>query len=128
MSRSGTLLHRWFDQVWNEANADAIDQLLAPDCVIHGLPDPQNKELRGSEPFKIFWRQFRKDFPDIHVELNEVLVDGDLLACLCTAIGKHAGSGKWVRFTGQVLVREKDGKFLEAWNHFDFETMRQQLA
>jgi predicted ester cyclase len=128
MPRTDTLLHRWFEEVWNQANPDAIDRLLAPDCVIHGLPDAQGEELCGPEPFKIFWRQFRKDFPDIHVELNEVLVDGDLLAALCTAIGKHSGSGKWVRFTGQVLARHKDGKFAEAWNHFDFETMRQQLA
>jgi predicted ester cyclase len=33
-----------------------------------------------------------------------------------------------VEFTGMVIVRIKDGKFVEAWNNFDFLTMNQQIG
>jgi predicted ester cyclase len=31
-------------------------------------------------------------------------------------------------FTGIAIVRIKDGKFVEAWNNFDFMTMFKQLG
>src|SRR5215217_149677 len=33
--RHATIIRRWFDEVWNHGNVDAIDQLLAPGGVLH---------------------------------------------------------------------------------------------
>jgi predicted ester cyclase len=128
MPRTDTLLHRWFEEVWDKARLEAIDELMAADCVNHGLKDAQGNELRDRTSFKLLWHQFHNDFPDLHVELRETLVDEDRIAALCIATGTHSGSGKKVNFTGLVLARHKDGKFVESWNQYDFETMRQQLA
>ena len=32
-----TLLHRWFDEVWNQQREEAIDEMMTEDVVIHGL-------------------------------------------------------------------------------------------
>ena len=40
----------------------------------------------------------------------------------------HIPSGKEVRFSGICTVRIKDGRILEAWNHYDFLGMYQQLG
>jgi hypothetical protein len=33
-------VRRWFEEVWNKGRADAIEEMLAEDAVIHGLGDP----------------------------------------------------------------------------------------
>lgn len=33
----GNILDRWFEEVWNDGRAEAIDELAAPDIVSHGL-------------------------------------------------------------------------------------------
>jgi hypothetical protein len=40
-SENKALVQRWFDEVWNRGRVDAIDELLAPDSVVHGLGDGQ---------------------------------------------------------------------------------------
>ena len=33
-----TILHRWFEGVWNNGRAELIDEMIAP--IAHGLEDP----------------------------------------------------------------------------------------
>jgi steroid delta-isomerase-like uncharacterized protein len=127
MSESAeTLVRRWFDEVWNRGDASAIDRLLAPDAVVHGL-SPDGKPIVGREGFKPFYEEFRTGFPDLHVTIDQVLNQGDRVAVYCLAEGTHTGPmmGKApthlrVSFTGMVIVRT-DGQFLvEGWNAWDF--------
>ncbi len=65
MAGRRTLLHEWFEEVWNRGDAAAIDRLLAPDAVIHGLQDADGNEVKGKEGFIPFFRNFRDAFPDL---------------------------------------------------------------
>lgn len=127
MSESAEALVRlWFDEVWNRGDASAIDRLLAPNAVVHGL-SPDGKPLVGREAFKPFYEQFRTGFPDLHVTIDQVLNQGDRVAVYCLVHGTHTGPmmGKAptnlpVSFTGMVIVRT-DGQYLvEGWNAWDF--------
>lgn len=123
MATGATIMHRWFEEVWNQTRETTIDELLAPECVIYGLEHP----LRGPADFKTFWREFRDTLHDIKIDVETALVDGDLQAARCVVSGKAPGSRKPVRFTGMVMVRTRGGKIVESWNNFDFDVMRQQL-
>jgi predicted ester cyclase len=124
-ARSNTLLHQWFDEVWNKGRKEAIDELLAPGCVIHGLAD---KPHRGSTPFKEFYDALRPQFSRLNINVAHALVDKDLVAARCVVTGWHAATGNPVNFGGVAIVRVKGGKIVEAWNHFDFHVMNQQFA
>jgi len=50
-----TLLHRWFDEVWNNKDEAAIDRMFAGDGVGHGLGA---EPIVGPENFKTFHRAF----------------------------------------------------------------------
>jgi len=133
--KKNTIAHEWFDEVWNKHQAEAIDRLLAEDVIAHGLVDEQGNEICGPSGFKKFFMQFTKAFPDIHVEVADTISEGDKIAARCIVTGTHRGdtlgvrgSNRPVRFTGVAILRIKDGKIVEAWNNFDFQTLSRQIG
>jgi steroid delta-isomerase-like uncharacterized protein len=129
------LIRRWFEEVWNQGRAETIEELLAEDGVVHGLADATGAPVRGPAEFKAFHTQFRAAFPDITVTVEDTIAEGDLVVARCSVRGKHGGDSLGfkatqapVEFTGIAIVRVQDGKFVEAWNNFDFMTMNKQLG
>lgn len=127
-----TLLHRWFDEVWNQQREEAIDEMMTEDVVVHGLP---GGPIVGRENFKPFFRAFITAMPDINITVEDVLTDGDKMSCRCTVRGTHTGEGlgfpptnQPVEFTGGGLCTVEGGRFKEVWNEFDFMRMNTQLG
>jgi steroid delta-isomerase-like uncharacterized protein len=129
------LVRRWFEEVWNKGNANAIDEMFAADGIAHGLNDDKTQPLTGPAGFKKFHAAFRESFPDIRVEVHEILSEGDLVAARCSVTGSHQGnslgiaaSNRPVELSGIAMVRVRDGKIVEGWNNFDFMTMYRQIG
>jgi steroid delta-isomerase-like uncharacterized protein len=129
-----TLVHEWFEQVWNRGDVAAIDRLLAPDSVVHGLKDADGNEVQGKQGFVPFFHRFRDAFPDMQIVVEDAIVEGDKIACRCTVRGTHRGHTlgfaatlKPVEFTGMCFIRVRNGQIVEGWNNFDFATMTAQL-
>jgi steroid delta-isomerase-like uncharacterized protein len=119
------LVRRWFEEVWNRQNASAIDEILTPDCVAYGLPDP-DAVLRGPEAFKQVHAEFCDAFPDIQIEVNDVIAAGDRVAARWRATGTHSGdglgfapTGKRIVLDGATIVVIRDGRMQEGWNMMD---------
>jgi len=130
-----TLLHRWFEEVWNKGRSEAIAELLAPGVVIHGLSDDEKGPPLGIEGFEEFHAKFRAAFPDLIVNVEDTIQEGDKLVARCSVRGRHTGDALGfaatqapVEFTGVAIVRIEDGKIAEAWNNFDFMTLYKQLG
>ena len=129
------LIRRWFAEVWNKGRADAIPEMLAENAIVHGLSDDAAKPLQGPAGFLPFHTQFREAFPEIKVIVEDGIAEGDMVVARCSVRGKHTGDSlgfmatqAQVEFTGIAIVRVKDGKFVEAWNNFDFMKMYKQLG
>lgn len=125
-------MHRWFEEIWNNQNESAIDDMFAADGVGHGLG---TEPIVGPENFKTFHRAFVSAYPDLKVHVEDTVVEGDKIATRCRVTGSHRGDGigvaptdRPVDFTGMVIVRVKDGKIVEAWNEFDFMKMYTQVG
>jgi steroid delta-isomerase-like uncharacterized protein len=130
-----TIADEWFDQVWNQGRAEAIDRLFKEDGVAHGLVDGDGNELRGPTGFMPFFHSFREAFPDLRVETKDTVVEGDKIAARCIVRGTQLGhslgfqaTGNPVQFTGMTFLRIREGQIVEAWNNFDFATMTAQLS
>lgn len=128
------LTRRWFEEVWNKKRDAAIDEMLSPAGVLHGLSET-GEELPGPEAFRRFYRQFRSGFPDIRVTVDQVIAEGDMTALRFTAYGTHSGdglgikaTGRPIRVTGMAMVRWKDGKAVEGWNEFDASSLMRQIT
>ena len=129
------LVRRWFEEVWNKGQAEAIDEMFAEEGVAHGLADETAAPLRGPSHFKTFHGRFREAFPDVEVTVEDVIAEGDRVAARCSVRASHqsdslgfAATGRAVEFTGMTFARVADGKIVEAWNNFDFMSMYGQLG
>lgn len=126
---------RWFEAVWNQGSTAAIDEMLAPDAVVHGLSDAQGNSISGSEVFKEYHGAFRSAFPNVNVVVEDTISEGDKVVSRVRVTATHSGPGlgfaaadQAVEFTGITIIRVEDGRIAEAWNAFDFLGMFQQLG
>lgn len=129
------LVQLWFEEVWNKGRADAIDEMFAADGIAHGLADDAATPLRGPAAFRVFHSTFKGAFPDVIVNVEDMIAEGDKVAARCAVRGSHQGDSLGfaatnapVEFSGISIVRVKDGKIVEAWNNFDFMKMYQQMG
>jgi predicted ester cyclase len=135
MAQDQTILHRWFEEVWNQRRESAIDEMMADNYIGHGLVGPDGKEVQGPAAFKPFFRHYCQAFPDLRITVEDALVDGDRIAVRLSVAGTHTGPGvaaaptnKAASFSGMCIARIENGKIAEAWNSFDFLSMYQQLG
>jgi steroid delta-isomerase-like uncharacterized protein len=129
------LIRRWFEEVWNKGRADAIEEMLDENGIAHGLSDDPANPIKGPSGFRPFHTVFRQAFPNLTVDVEDVIAEGDKAVARCSVRGKHEGEFRGiaatqapVEFTGIAIVRIENGKIVEAWNNFDFMTMHRQVG
>jgi len=129
------LLHRWFEEVWNNGRAEAIEEMFDENGIAHGLSEDPSNPIKGPSGYRPFYTTFRKAFPNIMVVVEDMIAEADKVAARCSVRAKHEGEfmGRAatqapVEFTGITIVRIHNGKIVEAWNNFDFMTMYKQIG
>jgi len=130
MSDQKQLIVRWFEEVWNQGRRDVIDEMMAPDCILHD----GDTESRGPAGFKVFYDRLRAAFSDMRITPGQAVSEGEF-ACLNWSVTmRHTGdglgippTGKHLRTTGMSMVRFKDGRFAEAWQNWDMFGLMQQI-
>ena len=133
MTDAKKVSRRIFEEVWNDRNIAAIDELVAADYVHH---DPQSPKFSdGREGYKQLVAYYLNAFPDSHFTIDQEIHEGDTAVTRWTVTGTHKGdlptlpaSGKTFSVTGISVARLKDGKFLESWNNWDALGLMQQLG
>ena len=127
------LFRQFIEEVFNQGNMSAIDELVAPDFVEHeelppGIPT-------GREGLKQMTMMLRSAFPDFKATIDDMLAEGDKVVVRMTWTGTHKGefmgmppTGKRVSFGVIDIVRFDGDKFVEHWGLMDSAGMMQQLG
>jgi len=128
------IVERWFEEIWNQGREDVIDELLAPDAVIHGLEHPDSIGKTGPEAFKPFFHAFRGAFPDIHITIETIVAEGDDVMTLFNVTASHKGdqlglaaTEKEINISGMTLARIQNGQLVEGRNNIDLLKLYQQI-
>jgi steroid delta-isomerase-like uncharacterized protein len=127
------LVRRFIEEVWNGGNLDVVDELIAENHVDH---DPaQAGGPGGRQGARAFVEMYRAAFPDTHLEITEMIAEGDLVAITWTATGTHQGelmgiapTGRSVTVTGIGVDRISGGQIVESWANYDALGMLAQLG
>ena len=118
------LLHRWFEELWNQGRLETIKELFAKDGVLHDGADT----YRGPEEFMRFYNALRLEFSNVRILPIVSLSENDLACVHWSADGKHTATGKPVHITGMSIVRIKNGQFVEAWQNWDAAGAAKQVS
>jgi predicted ester cyclase len=116
-----TVVRRLVAEVLNGGHLEVIDELYTPEVA----------------PAARRWiAPFRASFPDVHMEIVELIAEGDKVAGRFTCSGSHLG--EWLgqaptgrRFEGVdevSIFRFRDGKIVHAWSLEDTRSRLQQLG
>jgi steroid delta-isomerase-like uncharacterized protein len=126
-----SLVRQFYDAV-GAGNLSVIDELVADDFV-------EREAFPGLEPnkegVKQFFAMLRSAFPDLRMEVREMLADDDLVSVRVIATGTHEGdfmgmssSGRRIEVQVFDIFRIRDGQVTEHWGLMDAMTMMQQLG
>ena len=121
---------RFFEEVWNRHDVNAIDALFAPDFVDHYLSLPRTPDRDG---FKQECIAYLTALPDTSVTIEDQIAEGDRVVSRVVFRGTHTGplgpvpaTGRSVESTGCIILRIADGLVAERWGNIDdLGTMRQ---
>lgn len=123
---------RLYDLI-NAGDIDGFGDLLAEDFVEH-------EEMPGLEPskdgVKQLFHMYRAAFPDLRMDVQDVLVSGDKAVARVRATGTHEGDFLGMAATGRSVDVQliditrfgDDGLAREHWGVFDALAMMQQLG
>ena len=126
---SGRLVERIFTAM-NAQDWGTFGELLSPEYINHAFPD-----ARGPEGMRAVMSQFFAAFPDMRVEVEDVIAAGDKATSRGVMHGTHRGefmgipaTGKPVRIGYMDIWRFEGGKAVENWVQMDMLGMMQQLG
>jgi steroid delta-isomerase-like uncharacterized protein len=127
------LVRRSFEEVFNQGNLDAVEEIFAPDYVLHDPTSPE--EIRGTEGMRQYVSMYRTAFPDLQQTIEEQIAEGEKVATRLTGRGTHQGeligippTGNQVEAPGIVINRISGGKIAESWANYDALGMMQQIG
>jgi steroid delta-isomerase-like uncharacterized protein len=131
--RNEQLGRRYFEEVWNRGNLNALDQLIAPNYVNHTPSTPNPPP--GPAGLKPIVQAMRQGFPDLHYEIKDVVATKDAVVLRVVMTGTHRGDLFGLPATGRkVTVNQiniehiEHGQIVEHWRVTDELSLMKQLG
>jgi steroid delta-isomerase-like uncharacterized protein len=121
---------RVFEEIFNESKFEIAAELYAKDFVNHGM----TRDIGLAED-QAAARGWKSAFPDLKMQVDKVIAEGDLVAVLWSGTGTNTGEGNGLPATGKKLTgrgitiwRIEGGKIREEWSEFDQMRILSQLG
>lgn len=126
------LVRKFFEVGPSKGDLAAADALLHPAFSLHTpLPTPGP----GIAAMNNVITTCRAAFHGLHVTIDDMMADGEMVTARFTARGIHKGefmglppTGKAIMMTGIEIFRIKDGKIAELWGEVNLMGLMQQLG
>lgn len=121
-----------FEAVFNGHDPAAAAALITADFVDHAPWPGQTPDLAG---FQAGLAEMLVAFPDLKVEVERTVSEGDMLTAHFILSGTHLGpfmavpaSGKTFRAEAIDILRMREGRIAEHWGVIDAAAIMQQLG
>ena len=126
-----TIMRRMVEEIWNQGKLDAADELFAADATTPDLaflpPGPAG--------VKMVAQMFLSAFPDLHMTIDRIVAEGDLVVGHFTETATHKGefmgvpaTGKPVSFKEMGILQIANGKIVKSWYSLDQFGLMQQIG
>lgn len=128
--KNKAVVRRVFTDILSQGRFEAAAGIYDKDFVNHDT----NKDL-GVEEDQANNRGWRAAFPDLEIEVEREVAEGDFVTVLWNARGTNTGSGNGLNATGKKtegrgisVFRLADGKVKEEWTEFSQLLVLRQLG
>jgi predicted ester cyclase len=115
-----TVARRLIEDGFNRGDLAVAEELTARDLVEHQDFGPGH--ATGADGVKAVIQSLRRAFSDFHLEIEDLVVDGELVWLRMTGTGTHDGpfmghqpTGKRMRTPVFDVLRIVDGRMVEHW-------------
>ena len=129
--RNGALVRRFVEEVVNRGDTRLLADLVAARHVRHA-PDG---DLYGREGVRIDVAEWRSGFPDLRLEVEDQVAEGDRVASRFRLRGTHDGpflgvapTGRPVAVAGVSIDRLAGGRLVESWLSLDALGLLRQVG
>ena len=126
------VIRQLFD-AWNAHDADRLVKLL--DEKYMSESDTVASPINGREGARQFMQIYIKAFPDLHIDVTQILADGDHVVTRWTAKGTHRGELMGISPTNRRVITNgcsvdqlKTGKVIHEWLYWDTGHLLKQLG
>lgn len=116
---------------WNEDDLAGYLELYDPEVALHGYQGVEP----GLEGVRRFYEAFWAAFPGSRITLEDIVSEGNEVACRFTLRATHGGefngippTGREVSIPGITILRFENGRCIERWSQADFLGLLQQLG
>lgn len=126
------VVRRFVEEVQNQKDPDAYDELNDPSFVNHSAPAGVPADRAGGKAY--LWA-FYTAFPDSRWTIDDMIAEGDRVVTKKTMAGTHTGdlgdmpaTGRTVTIQYVDIMRLSQGKIVEHWMCMDQLAFLQQLG
>jgi predicted ester cyclase len=120
------LVRRWVEELFNDRDPSAADQLMAETYVEHAVAPFGTQEpgpMPGPEGMRRTVAWLIDQFPDLHMTIEALVAQGDLVACRVLSTGTNLGklngvmppTGKPFSARQTHWFRVENGRLAEHW-------------
>lgn len=111
---------------------DTLDEDVAPDFIEH---NPEIDQEPGREGLKRSMAEFRTAFPDLHIEIEDMVATETRVVSRAKITGTHTGpflgdppTGRRFRIEMIDMIRLEEGRAAERWSVYEGPGVRRQLG
>ncbi len=128
VARNKAVIRRLYEECFNQAKLELLDELLAPDFV-------GSKGEQGPREFAATVLSVLTGFPGVQFRIEDLFGEGDRVAVRWTFRASHGGpfagvppSNVDVSQQGNVIYQLREGRIIQVWLQVDRLGVLQQLG
>ena len=126
------LIRTFINEAFNKGNLSILEAVIHTE---YQYLSPDNRQLQGIGQLTEFIQAFRKAFPDLNLQIDDLFASNDRSCTAFTLRGTHEddfmgipATKKSVEVRGMVMSQFKDNKIIEDWEILDNLIFFQQLG
>lgn len=130
-TQNKAVVQRYWDGKWNQRRPETLDELQTQDVVYHGT----SMSMNGIDEYKQAYQMYLSAFHDTHIEVEELIAEGDRVMSRVSLRGTHSGELEGMPPTGRTFTvtlftvfRLEEGRIVEEWEILDELGMMHQLG
>jgi len=127
-----TLVRRFYDELWNDWDDDAVIEVLHPEL---GFRGSLGSRTVGLDDWRTYRDGVRRGSSDFDNQIVDLVVAGDRAAARMTWSGTHDGpllglepTGRRFAYDGAAFFTARDGLLADIWVVGDLDALRRQLG